>query len=286
MIKKGLFVFVLLFAGYSIFLVLNKKKQWRSVQYQYQGNIIKSDRYIYADLTPKAAMIGTSLSGVIENDSIPGIYNLAMPGMSMFDGFNIIKKRKEAPSKIFIEINYFFKGQNNEFAKTYDSSIDNFLKDNFRALRPENQPMGLLRHIITSKFEGKKNAATTAKQEVSATVFNELLQNEKKKYSHTDTNTIKSAIIQLKTAIQTIQKQNRNTKFYFFEMPVNASLENLPLAVFIRESIKENFPGIPLMPLPPVSFKSRDGIHLEKNEVPVYLKYFREFAKQENKQVH
>lgn len=282
MIKKGLFVFALLFAGYSIFLVLNKK-QWRSIQYQYQGNIIKSDRYIYADVTPKAVMIGTSLSGLIENDSIPGIYNLAMPGMSMFDGFNIIKKRKEAPSEIFIEINYFFKGQNNEFAKAYDSPIDNFFKNNFRAMRPENQPMGILRHIITSRSNGKKNTAAIAEQEVSSKVFEELLKNEQKKYGHPDTNTIKSAIIQLRAAIKTIEKYNRNTKFYFFEMPVNSTLENLPMATFIRKSIKKNFPSIPLMPLPLVPFKSRDGVHLEKKEVSVYLKYFRQFVEQKNK---
>ncbi|KIA93817.1 hypothetical protein OC25_11155 [Pedobacter kyungheensis] len=276
MIKKGLFVFALLFAAYSIFLVLNKQ-QWRSVQYQYQGNIIKSDRYIYADVTPKAAMIGTSLSGLIENDSIPGVYNLAMPGMSMFDGFNIISKRKEAPSKIFIEINYFFKGQNNDFAHAYDSPISIFLNNNFRAMRPENQPMGILRHIITSKPDGKKNAAAIEEKELPATVFNELLQNEKKKYNHPDTNVIKNAIINLRAAIKTIQETNRNTKFYFFEMPVNSSLENLPLAIFTRESIKKNFPSIPLMHLPPTSFKSRDGIHLEKKEVSIYLKYFREF---------
>ncbi len=246
-----------------------EKKQWRSVQYQYQNNIIKADRYIYAPTIPKAVIIGTSLSDRIVQDSIPGVYNMALPGMSLFDGYHILLRKEKLPGAVFIEVNFFFKDQNEGFVKSFDSPVSFFFKKNIPALRDENQPVGVIKHLLKGKEQ------KTAFPAVSANVFGELLHVQEKQYSNPDRALILRSLGKLKSDIKILRE--RGCKVFFFEMPVNSKLEQLPQAIIVRKAIKDNFPDINFLTMPNKDFETLDGVHLGTVEASEYTHYLKSY---------
>ncbi|OCX53858.1 hypothetical protein BEL04_06115 [Mucilaginibacter sp. PPCGB 2223] len=267
MIRKSLFVAVFLLVLYDCFLIA-EKKIWRSEQYQYQGNIIKADRYIYSQAMPRAVIIGTSLSDRIVLDSIPGIYNLAMPGMSILDGCEVLLKREKLPEVVFIETNLFFKKENEGFVQSVNSPVRQFFKKNILAMRDENQPVGLIRHLI--KGNAKKTIVYPA---VPPNVFRELLQSQEKQFENPDSALIDRSLVRLKHYIQIMHEHK--SRVCFFEMPVNENLKSLPQAVIVRTKIKESFPGVAFIPPPDIKFETMDGVHLGNSEASLYTHYLK-----------
>ncbi len=273
MIKKSLLTFAFLFVIYNIFLFFNKVA-WHSTQSQFQGSVIKSDRYIDDPNTPQAVVVGTSLSSMIVDDSIPGLYNLSMPGMALFDGCHILFKRKTIPPAVFIEVNYFYKDENKSFTSSFDSKIESFSKAHLLALRDENQPVGIIRHFFW--LRGHPGGNVVHNTILPQQVLQELVKNHKKDYIHPDDKLISNGLLQLKATVSQIQA--RGSKVYFFEMPTDTSLEQLPLAVKVRQLITTTFADIPFLPIPKQVFSTIDGIHLNGNDAVEYTRYFKSYV--------
>src|SRR6202012_2438851 len=161
MVIKTLLFFVFLFVAYTALLMV-AKKDFSAPQYQYQENIIKADKYIYQAKVPKNVIIGTSLSAEIVADSLPGFYNMAMAGMSMLEGYDIIIKRKTLPKTVFIESNLYYHTEREDFKETFNSKIVSFFRGKLISLRDENQPVGVLNYYLKSK----DNTQAAAKKKI------------------------------------------------------------------------------------------------------------------------
>jgi hypothetical protein len=272
MIKKTIIIAVGAFVLYNLFL-LAFNKSWSPAQYLYQENIIKGDKYLYGNATPKAVILGTSLAARIITDSLPGFYNVCMPGMGAFDGADVLLKRKELPPFVLIEINYFYKPEREEFKKLFDNKTFIYLKSKIPALKDENQPLAISFDIIHAIKHKKGTKAVQPETRPEPVLFNELLNNQIKTYSHPDEKLVNSSISILAKYLEELQK--RGCKVFFFEMPTNPKLTSLPLANLVRRSTLKNFPQYTFIPLPKIKFLSVDGVHLNETEALAYTLYLK-----------
>jgi hypothetical protein len=273
MIKKSALTFLVLFIGLSLFLFINKTS-FKSTQYQYQGNVIKAQKYLYSDSIPALAMVGTSLSVNLNMDSLPGVYNLSMPGLSLFDGLNIISSKQALPAIILIEANSSFKPASANFTNAFNFKPFNFLKAHLVALRDENQPVGITLHYIKSLHKTKATPDTNA---TPAHLFEEMVQLNKDNFNHTDTSIFRTSQELLFKKVQEIT--DRGTKVCFFEMPVNKALQHLPGSDAMQENIINHFKSnLNVFFIPSDidhSYKTTDGVHLNPNELLTYIHYLR-----------
>lgn len=275
MLKKSAAFFLLFFTVFCIFLFINKTA-FKSAQYQYQYNIIKADQYLYNDTVPGITMIGTSLSANLKMDSLPGIYNLSLAGLSAFDGLNIIHERQGLPKVILIEMNYCFKPASASFSKKFNPSAYNFLKDHFIVFRDENQPIGITLHYIKSLK--KKKAANSANSGVPpAALFLEMLKSKEEQYNSIDTNEINNSIDLLYRSVQQIT--NSGTRVCFFEMPVNEALQHCAKANMVRANIIRHFSANNKVLFIPSdishTYRTKDGVHLNEYGLLNYTIYLR-----------
>lgn len=274
MIRYSLIIFLLLFATFSTFIWL-KKKEFNSVQYQNQENVIKIQHFLYNEKPLRAIVVGTSLSAKLSTDSLEGVYNLSMAGLSVLDGLHILFLRNEIPPVVFIETNYFFKAESKDFTSQFDSKASNYIKSKLPALQDENQPAGIVKHYL--RKPEPKTGIPQNDQPLSDDVFGKLLMMQQETYKQPDTTRIRQSLQVLETSVQEIIK--RGSTVCFFEMPVHPALDTLPLSEMIRSTIKRTFPQIHYIEKPSgITFNTTDGIHLDKVGIWQYSQYFRETA--------
>ncbi|HLZ16794.1 MAG TPA: hypothetical protein VKQ08_07130 [Cyclobacteriaceae bacterium] len=73
-------------------------------------------------------------------------------------------------------------------------------------------------------------------------------------------------------------------KVYFFEMPVNRNLVNMPKARTIRQQVAESFPapGVRYILPDTARYETTDGLHLNSGEAAKYTAYFKSAFKRSN----
>jgi hypothetical protein len=283
MIKNSLLAFAFIFIVFSLFIFFNKT-EWHSIQYQYQGNLIKTQKYLYNESPTDAVIIGTSLSARLLTDSLPGVYNLALAGLNVFDGMYIINEKKIKPKVVFVEMNYFFRPESKEYIGAFNSKVYNVIKEEVPAFREENQPIGIVMHYIK---HGLKPAAVAAapsrsKRSIPDDVFNELLSNYLKSYNIVDTTLIRKSTDKLYTYVKDLT--TAGIKVYFYEVPVNRELEELPFARATRSAIAQKFQGeqnVFIIAKPSDdSYETLDGVHLDDAGLYNYTLYLKNAVEQ------
>lgn len=278
MIRYSIITFIVLFAGFNIYLRVSNK-EFNTPQYQYQGNVMGAQKYIYGTKLPEQVMIGTSLSAVVPTDSLQGLYKLSMPGLSMMDGLEILKKRAEFPKKVFIEINYFLKPETASFQSLFNSPVNNKIKKELPAMKEENQPVSILMDKLRNR--SKPAAGMPAVNDtVARDVFEGLLKGQFELYTQSiDRNQLNNVLIKIEQDVMAMI--NQGSEVCFFEMPVDSSLEVLPRTLTIRGAIKNRFKGHPhihFIPVPEGEFRTKDGIHLIERDAWKFASYFKREA--------
>ncbi|WP_440134525.1 hypothetical protein [Chitinophaga sancti] len=278
MIRYSLITFIVLFAGFNIYLRV-KKQEYSTYQYQYQLNVIEGQKYIFGKRAPESVLLGTSLSALMPTDSLNGLYKLAMPGLSTADGRNIVMKRNSYPHRIFIEINFFNKPADEAYTSLFSSSVNNKIKEVLPALKEENQPVS----ILLSKFKKDhqqpgNNQVVPVNDTVPANIFMNLLAGSRRQYTDPiDTMALEKALDELTGFVEEVTAKGSHV--CFFEMPVDQSLENLPKTVLVRNMIQQRFQGKQntwFIHLPQGNFRTKDGIHLTESNAWDYTSYFKE----------
>lgn len=276
MIKRSLVIFAVLFVIFNIAATYTQPDD-KYAQSDFQRNVIKADKYIYTDSNYNAVILGSSLAYRIPTDSLSGFYNLALSGMSIYDGGAVLLSRKALPKTVFIEINIIQRPKSESFSDEFESPVYSFIKQIFPALRTENQPVILIKKGINQLKEPgvikRHNKATPKNVYMPDRLFKPLLAIQVKEYSKPDTILTNRSIISLKELVKEIKA--RGSKVVFFEMPVNPIIQQSPKATLIRELIAKNFPHNTFISTPPGPFKTRDGLHLAQKEAFDYALYLR-----------
>ncbi len=289
MIRLSLIVAALLFSFYCLFI--NTHLSMGASQNQWQENIIKAQKYIYNNTSSSNdVMVGTSLSNKLIMDSIPGFINLSFSGESIYDGLNIILLKDKLPRSVYIEMNFAFKSQNEEFISSVSNPVLLKVKKHLYALREDKQPLAIFGDFTNTFFVKnmilKTKNSFFARQNVfmssNQSVLGEMIKLQQQKYIlEPDTMLVTSCLKKLHPLINRLKKQNVNV--VFFEMPVNEQLINMPMAKKVRELFLKEFPietnNYIFSPKNIADYQTTDGIHLTKSEILTYRSYFKEEIK-------
>ncbi|GAB2973197.1 hypothetical protein GCM10027049_04000 [Mucilaginibacter puniceus] len=281
MIKKSFIIFAILFALFNIAATYTQPDV-KYAESDFVRNVINADKYIYSNMDYKAVILGSSLAYRMPTDSLPGFYNLALSGMSVYDGGAVLLSRKTLPKTVFIEINVIQRPKSESFSQEFESPVYAFFKRIFPALRTENQPVILIKKAIDQiKASLRPKPTPKPRNKMAAKniylpdrLFKPLLAIQIKDYSKRDTTLANIALVSLKQLVQKIEE--RGTQVILFEMPVNPVIQQSPKATLIRELVTKNFPHHPFIPIPSFTFKTRDGLHLAQKEVSDYTLYFKD----------
>ncbi len=285
MVKKTLFVFILLFAGYTFTLMLMPGSSVS--QHQWQENVVKGEKYIYNQSdTISNVITGSSLACRIITDELPGFYNLAFAGQSVFDGLEIINKTEKAPKNVFIEINKVFITPSADFTASLFSPLSFNSKKYCISLRSDKQPLAFIFPAIQNIFKNKKQVKKSesdpsTSNSVQKGIFNKMLTMQINEYSQIpDTNLVNKQFLLLATYAKELK--NKGINIVFFEMPLNPGLIELPLAKFIRANFYKYFPESQYnyINIPDCSdYVTTDGLHLTDLESGRYTAYFKDGIK-------
>jgi hypothetical protein len=283
MIRKSIITCICCFVVYNLFLFSSREGK-KTGQYQYQENIIKAEHYLFADRPYRCVMVGTSLSDKMLVDSLPGMYSLSLPGLHPVDGLHLIESARYFPDTVFIETNFIYSPEDRVFTGHFDSKVRNVLKKRLPALREANQPVGIVRYYIGSLIHSEQKAGgeKVLKNEVNIpqSVFSRLLRGKQEAYQIIDTAAVDSGLDVIAQRVKVLIAHG--CKVCFFEMPISPELEDLPVPVYIRQSVEKRFGGmanVGFIRLPAShDYKTLDGIHLNEYGAREYTRYFRSEA--------
>ena len=136
---------VALIVGYSLYCARNPT-ELAVPQSIAQDNTIKMQEYIYAGANRYATVIvGSSLSATMPAEALPAdCYNLAFRGMSVFEGFEILKRSGQVPKQIFVEINTLDRRPNPRSVDALFNPIGHPLRKALAGTHDRNQPVNRL----------------------------------------------------------------------------------------------------------------------------------------------
>jgi len=287
MLLRAFIVFILLLGAYIFFM--SHKPQTGTSQHQWQSNAIKAERYLYTR-PPEYLIIGSSISEYIQMDSLPGVINFALSGMSIHDALEIVQAAQEFPERVFIEINMVMREPDPEFTSYLLSPIPLFLKRNFIALRSDKQPLALtlplfrrIRGLVSPEepdqdFQAEVKIITDNNLEKNDALFQQLLKLQQDKFSRIpDDKSIQKQFGLLKNYVDFLMEHQ--VQIVFYEMPLHHSLKHSVLADKVRETFAEYFPPEKYfyIPMPEDdTYITTDGVHLKGDEAKKYTSYFKQ----------
>ena len=294
MIKKAILLFLFLFAAYSVFVEFLAPKWWHATQYIQQRNIIKAQYFIYDKKEPYTNVIlGSSLSDRIVADSLNNTYNLAFGGGSIYDGFKILENTHVLPKNILIEMNKGFNREDQSFTTSLFSPMMYYPKAELPSLRDDRQPIGILGQSLLDgiydvkdmmkggKRPGEKNetsalAQSSSPEKADTSSIDRIRMQYDLYHQLPSKQDVAFSMSVLKTYVAKFEK--KGVHVYFFEMPVDTRLENLPLALFTRKTFYSNFPPSKYKYFAMPNWKycgTLDGIHLNDDVAMKYTSFFK-----------
>ena len=161
MIRKSFLVAAILLLFHMLYIRVSRYPDYLS-QHQWQGNVIKAQKYLYGK-NVKYIIVGSSLSNLLLKDSLPEFANLAFAGQSIYDGFEIVKRKSIQPAFLFIETNFVLREPNEKFVSSIIADAPYFLNEKVPSLRDQFQPVSMLGNKIILPFVNWTLARTKPK---------------------------------------------------------------------------------------------------------------------------
>ncbi len=265
-------------------------KWWHAVQNQWQGNLVKAQKFIYTKEGYTNVIVGSSLASKIVSDSLPNTYNLAFDGLSIYDGLEILNHVKNLPATVFIETNVVLRNADTDFTSGLFSPIQYHFKEHVKALRDDEQPIAVIGDQtywrITNKVIGAfksifHTSSANKTGDVKNDLFSKMLAIQVKDYSKIpEKQKVMESFAKLKKYVNKLNDKGVN--IVFFEMPVNKALIHLPNATVIKSNFLSYFPQKKytyiLVP-DTATYVTGDGVHLGNESAMAYTRYFKENIK-------
>lgn len=249
------------------------------------SNRIKAEGYLYGEgEAPHDVIVGSSLAFRMVADSLgPGTYNLAVGGLSLQEGLDIIARSKRWPKRVFIETNILFRKYDEGFVKAVTDPVMFAARTHAPMLRERNQPSGLLFGWVKEKAKQELGTEEdlSAPLDGNTEVTGKFMLDEQlmlyKKIPGGDT----TALHLDRLAASVAELEAHGVEVAFFEMPLDTRLMEMPLAEVSRALIQHRFPKHPyLQPAPEDRYITTDGLHLRKESARRWSGAFRRALQQ------
>lgn len=279
MIKKSLLLALGLLAAYT--LLIQRFGFWvsRTAQTTAQRNLVKGEEYLYeAKGRYDTVIVGSSMSDrLVGNDSLRGLYNLSFAGQSSIEGLRLISQSGHVPKLIFVEINSLARQDppEPELLNLTDPT-QKTLKHWLPFLRQKYQPVGVFKALLRDIQHGRNTFVVPASALAPDTslLSKTVAQLAVSMQTPIPKPQLDSLVRRAYTYLEPLRKAGAHV--VFFEMPMDARLEQSALPVALRESVHRIFstPPYTYIPLPPDAYGTTDGIHLLHPEAMRYTTYF------------
>ena len=295
---------IILFCFYNLLLTIitpvgNDKWIPPTANYS-QENIIKVQKYVYDKKDSKIVIVGSSLATTLYPPYLPeSCFNLALIGLSIYDGLEIIKRSDAKPKIILIETNWIDRGP--AVSNTDMLFLPGLytLRKYLPALREENRPdrililiNGWLRDIKTMQMEqnGKKQyqiGKMEGYSERGKIILEQGRQLEIKRHSRApNLSDLSWCIEKLKEYIDYFGQ--KNIWIIFFEMPSDKLLYDSPKMHAIRSIIFKHFPTGRYTHLSSPdweNYTTTDGLHLNAESAQDYTLFFNSKLQEKIKEI-
>ncbi|SMB96835.1 hypothetical protein SAMN00120144_2935 [Hymenobacter roseosalivarius DSM 11622] len=284
MVVKALMVMGVIFALYAVFIAQVKPYWSISHHKEQQDNQIKAEKYLYDYRQEHGVVVGSSLSSHLGN--LPGIYNLALDGLSSLDGLAIVMKQKSPPRTVLIEINFIDREENTSFTGLVNNPVLKPAKRLFMSMRADKQPLSVVVEQLQMTLDRLRapfiipdpavpGSATSAQQ---ASRYTELLTKQLERYAQAPApGVFEQQLGKLRQAVSLLEQQG--ARVVFFEMPVDCRLDDSPRAKAVRVAFRQYFPQATYSYVPRpacAAYQTADGIHLDAQSVTKYSYFLQE----------
>lgn len=293
MIKKTLLSFFIIFLTYTIIVTYVVDRHKFVSEHQWQDNQIKAQEYLYSNTdSVETIIVGSSLADKLVIGYLPGIYNLSMGGLSVFDGLQTIIKKGVYPKTVFIEMNKLDRKASVDFTTSLNNPIMTFLRKHFISIRDGKQPMGFIAipygekitaygvYIAQTSIHAIIGRITNREQkgldeiDMVAKILPGMIKDESQTPATSDLDARSQT---LREYIDILEKNGVNV--VFFEVPIQTELCGLNKPTAIRNQFYKTFPRSKYLyiDMPDCTeYATTDGLHLDKASAEKYTLFFKE----------
>ncbi|MGR3810239.1 hypothetical protein [Jiulongibacter sp. NS-SX5] len=278
MIKRIVISALVLLVAYALVLKV-LPADLDSDQSQWSTNVIKARDYILSKEDFETVLVGTSLSTRIVTDSLgENIANLSFSGSTVWDGLQLIAAREQQPKRVLIESTFLFKKTDGSLARYVSEGFNAKLKSKLPVLREKNQPVGILKGLVTKAIKGENPLPVYDSTEVVINPEILELQAEYFEHDYTAENYEWVFTKKLLWAIEDLRKNG--VEIVFYEMPVHPQFCEKLVVHKTRQHLEqiaedENIRLITTTDCQ--NYQTNDGIHLIPHSGLKFTKELRKY---------
>ena len=256
-----------------------------------QNNIVKAQRYVYQDNSDlRMVMVGSSLAANLNMKDIgEGVKSIALGGGASQTGLEIIKRSKNKPPIILVEINdTIIRKIDAELVDSLYHPIFYGLRQYLPMMREEYRPISIL--VDSFKSQSKQNMKLMTREvldslegrnltpELSQKAIETTVDIQSKPLSEKDAKSMKVEADLIKKQIVEIKK-NSGAKVVLFDIPLESQVNGTIRMKQVRELAKKLFPPDRFEWLPPPKereWRTNDGIHLIRSDARDFAEFLRD----------
>ena len=249
-----------------------------------QDNVIRMQEFIYtrAGECPNI-ILGSSLAAKLRPQVLPpNVYNLALRGQSVFEGFELLQRTQRIPKFIFLEINVLDRPPDPQTIEALFSPALHPLRGWYPGLQARHQPLNeaLAAGLVALAWLKPAAAARIQlKLGVGGPTPGAALPADDPTFRPASATVVAAAHAQYdELPEQPVFERNlallrqyvryftvRGTRVVFFEMPVDEYASQGAKMHYIRQQLAANYPANQLLYLPRPDctiYRTTDGMHL------------------------
>jgi hypothetical protein len=254
-----------------------------------QNNIVKAQRYVYQNnANIQMVMVGSSLSANLKVKEIGDrVSSIALGGGASQTGLEIIKKSKNKPPIVLVEINDTISRKiDTDFVNSLYDPVFYGLRRYLPMLREEYRPVSIFIDALKNRSKQDRNLskeeldrleARNITPELSRKGIQMAVEVESKSLSEKDTEILKKEADVIKSQIAEIKKDGK-VRLVLFDIPIESSVDAAIRRKQVRALMQNLFPADSFEWLPPPPARkwlTNDGIHLIRSDARDFAQFLR-----------
>jgi hypothetical protein len=213
-------------------------------------------------------------------------FNLSFPGLSPFDGVNIVLAAHTHPRAVFIESNTLIGNSDPDFDNGMRSPWLLALRRRMMSLRDFARPVTLVKTYLRDRTwaflvgDSPTDVQSATSKANANVIFDRLLANQKRNYAAPLSKDAQAKLItELGVNIATLEQ--RGIRVVFFEMPMNPALCETSLQAAIRNLVRTRFTAEPYFRIGDCNvITTEDDVHLSYPEAEPVTREVAEIVRQ------
>lgn len=250
MIKKSILAALVILGAYH-FLFPHIPRTYFQLSGPQRDNFLRAQRYLYEIPSKENVILGSSLSLRLNEGTLgPDYFKLAFGGASIFNGLEIIRRADKHPAVVLIEINQVAWDEDQYLLRDLFAAWRMKLRQYSPIFREQGRPANfvnglgesLVRTICrrTSRWLGRPPAPDPSSAAANPALFARLVRLYRDEALVVAPPNLTHKANRLGNYVDPMIRDGSICVFY--EMPIDASLANLPSPVAVRTAVEARFP--------------------------------------------